>query len=103
MSKVLMTWYGNYADEFDVSGWIVTTKEDSDHIINTLVNHKSKFYWYFGTNEYMEYDSGGELAEEITVTNITEKEYNTLNNLFDGEFGYTRVFELDYLNNTEPY
>lgn len=92
MSKLLVTWCGNYADEFDMSGWLVMEQTDYDDMINDLIMYEGEISWYFGSNEEMQYESGADLASDFEAEKITDEQAKVLEDLFGGGFGETRAF-----------
>jgi len=86
---VLLQWDGNWADEMDIEGFSIMDKQEWTEYKKYLTNRKSEFTFYIGTNEEIEYSNGRELLNEITVTEITDKEAATVEKLFGGEGGFT--------------
>jgi hypothetical protein len=86
MAKVLVKFYADYADEFDVKGFFITTQKKWDkHLeeVNTFFKDRTEpVEVYFGTNECIEYDSFEEYKECFTVTPITKEENEVLNKFF---------------------
>jgi hypothetical protein len=94
MDYVLLNWEGNWADEMDISGFGIMKREDWEDYKKMLEN-RGEFTFCIGTNEEIEYDNGPALLEEIEVRNITEEEYNIIQKLFGGEYGFTDFLEVE--------
>ena len=81
MTKVLIKFYDNYADEFDVEGHkVFDLKEWDDH----LTSAKDLSYpreIYFGTNEFCEYYNYEAYLRCFTMQVLSDNEYETLFNL----------------------
>jgi len=88
-TTVLLQWDSNWADEMDIYGFSLMDKEDWLDYKKYLKERKRGFTFYIGTNEEIEYRNGKELLDEITVTEITDKEAATVEKLFSGEGGFT--------------
>jgi len=75
---VLLNYGDNYADEFDIHGLIVITKEEYEKSLKELKLYFDKYasyYWYFGTNEAMEYHCADSLRSAYDVVYLTEEQY----------------------------
>lgn len=83
MNTFLVKFDGNWADEFDVSGFSIMS-EDEWKEIQDIIYNKSEYplEHYFGTNEAMIFDSAEDLSKCLTVTKITEAEAVTVRRLF---------------------
>lgn len=87
MSKLLVKFDTNWADEMDISGYKVFTEIEWTEISDKCKAHKTILEAYFGTNESNVYDNGSELLEEYTVQKISESEAAVLDKLFSGKIG----------------
>jgi hypothetical protein len=109
--QLLITFKGNYADEFDVEGFALI---DSDAWNDYLENLKSSYkdaksiFWYFGSNQEIEfrpwvhskwednkrvviaeYSALDMLLQSYRVEEITDKEHEILRKLFhETEMGF---------------
>lgn len=75
---VLLTYDDNYADEFNIHGLRVITKEQYEKSLKELDLYFEKYesyYWYFGTNEAMEYHCAESLLGAYDVVDLTEEQY----------------------------
>jgi hypothetical protein len=95
MTKVLITSRMDYADEFDVHGFIVLDKEKFDYY-----DARAKMYFEtsgaeincsFGTNESVVLDSYYKWESGLTVTDISDVEAEVLLKLF-GKWGFGPTF-----------
>lgn len=72
-----------WADEFDVEGFTVSTKEKWDEINEKLKdNFPCDQEFYFGTNEFITFDSYEDWKSGIKVIPITEDEAKDIRRLF---------------------
>ncbi len=84
----------NYADEFDVTGFRIVTDEEAVKYINSIAEAFKRtdenIEWYFGSNEYVEFESEDEILNCITIKDITSDEFKFLKSLFNlsDEFGH---------------
>jgi hypothetical protein len=84
----LIKWESNWADEMDVSGFVVATEKELDEWKTILKNRKTGFMFYIGTNEELYYDSGKQLLSECKIKEITKEEAVVLKKLFKEQFGF---------------
>jgi hypothetical protein len=104
MSKVFLSWYSNWADEMDVEGTAIMDKKDWEDYRETVSKINKSFYLYIGTNEEIEYSSGDELLNEITVKPMTDEEADTIRKFVGSESGFTQFLGADdYANEDEDY
>ena len=63
----------NWADEFDVNAFWVTTQNRYDQFLRTIIEYdfSDNDELYFGTNEYINFESKEELFNSLVVTEIT--------------------------------
>ena len=88
MKKVLIEWCTNWADEMDIEGWTIVDKEKSKEIISYVTSTNSDFSISVGTNEEIDYSNGKEFLDDLTFTDITDEEANTLIKLFGESYGH---------------
>lgn len=99
---VLLKFEDNWADEMDVAGYEVITLRQLEHFnkrVEAYFSENDSFEYYFGTNEFIEYNSAIELLSKYSVLTITETDYQTLNKLGLLKFGIIGPFEIDYWDN----
>lgn len=85
MSKILVKFSDNYADEFDVDGFMVIDKDQFNkevELIKRLFDEYGEHEFYFGTNEALSYDNFNQWFDTFSVTDITDAEADVLNRLF---------------------
>jgi hypothetical protein len=96
MGKVLVKSSADYADEFDVHGFVVMSEEDFADLDKKAKDFFDKsteeLECYFGTNEAVTYDCYDDWKHDLTVTPITDKEADTLKKLFGRGFGRTFIY-----------
>ena len=80
---VLVKYYDQWADEFDIHGFFVTTEKEWNKILDDL-DKKTSYPQerYFGTNEFVEFASFEDFYNRLTVKSISEDEFITLGRLF---------------------
>ena len=101
----LVTYEEDYADEFYVYGMKIFTKAEYISFLNNqrYARHLERIGeietgdWkqielYFGTNEWLSFDSVDEIIRALNVREITEQEYKTLKNLGLDSFGEDTIF-----------
>lgn len=88
MTKVLVHYSDNWADEMDVDGFaFFKCKEDWESYKSTwekYLSDKESQEWYIGTNEAIEIDQYT-FKRCFDVVEITDAEYETLKKAFDGK------------------
>lgn len=95
---VLIQYYSNWADEFDVEGYIAVTKEKYDKFIAKLESIEN-FTFGFGTNEDISYESNSSLKSDFTFTPMSDVEYEALKRLEILEVGmtpYSQIMDYEY-------
>lgn len=97
----LVNYKVDYADEFYVSGMRIFTEDEYNTFVDNQryakeVERNGRFEGeieiYFGTNEYLLFESVDEIIRELKVREITEQEFNTLKNLDLSSFGGPAMF-----------
>lgn len=103
----LLKFQQDYADEFDVYGFKIYNEEDynkyleltkENYLKREETNHRKQkvVTISFGTNEEVEFYSLENYLKSFDLVEITEDEFNILNKLFDGSFGFDYFFPLEY-------
>jgi hypothetical protein len=89
----------NWADEFDVDSFWVTTQARYDRFLKTVINFEfnDDDEIYFGTNEFVSFSSTDKLLSSLKVTPITKEFHDQLIAHFGEEYG------LIYLTRIEEY
>ena len=96
---LLVTGSFNYADEFDLSEWTTMSVGDFKELVEKLKAQEDEFEWYFGTNEELRFDDGGDLLNQLSIEKITQEQADVLDKLFGGSFDggsgvFDRIWEL---------
>lgn len=87
MSKLLIRFRDNWADEMDLDGFqIMTTTEWNDYK-DKLISIKCSFEVYWGTNESNEYESGRVVLDHLSVTEITHEQGEFIESIFGTWYG----------------
>ncbi len=89
MTKLLIKFHDDWADEMDVEGFFITTQEDWDEKVQTLIEKFPYGLTYvLGTNEDIEYESPTHILKCYKTVIITDELAQQLENLFPGKSGY---------------
>jgi hypothetical protein len=87
----------NWADEMDVKGYKVCSKNEFEALVSLLDNSHFPITRYFGTNEEGEYNDIEDFLYWWTVKPISEVEYHSFVNIFgDDEAGSFYLPECKY-------
>lgn len=109
---ILIKWEFDYADEFDVPYFWVTSVEKYNAFRKLLSNNEidADYEFYFGTNEWINLDSGV-LLDTAKFYLLTKSEYETFYKIFgttwskntDSEFGLLNIVNrvCEYFDNIE--
>jgi hypothetical protein len=102
MSALLVKFKGDYGDEFDCQEFAVfDSQENYDRWINGYTkyfseNNGSTAEVYFGTNEYLEFNSLDDLMSQLEIHEITDEEADIFTKYFGNRsFGTSGVFSFD--------
>ena len=97
MKHYLIIENSNYADEFDLQGFVIKDAESEEalkkQILEGVLEDEGDFpiEKYFGTNEYTEISDENELWSMLSIYEINEKEYKILLKLLGPHFGITSL------------
>ena len=80
MKLLIFEW--NWADEFDVHGFIIINESDYDGFVKCVGAFEDELTISFGTNEEFDFGSGAEIVESFTVKDITDEQAAQLVNVF---------------------
>lgn len=96
MKYLLIKLEYNWADEFDVTCLWITTEDIFEEWKEQLnkCNINEDVDIYFGTNEWITFDSLYGILNSLVVAQISEEFYYTFNKLIGDEFG---LISLKYL------
>lgn len=92
MSYILAKFDDNYADEFDVHGFMVMDQEYYNQFVKDLPKIKFPNEIWFGTNEGITFQSLDEYKKAFTFQEIDENEYLVLKKLFGNTYSDTIRF-----------
>ena len=70
---LLVRYEANYADEFDIYGFKFMSEEGWDELketIEKLFKYTKTFEYYFGTNEYIEYEDSEAILDDLKAEQI---------------------------------
>ena len=84
--QILIKFDANYADEFDVEGFVVMSAsawEEHKTMAKEFFENGGHAEQYFGTNEYVEFDSYEDYMSAIKTTELDETQYEVLETLFN--------------------
>lgn len=71
-NMVMLVYRNNYADEFDVDGFAFLKEDDWEYIKREAAETPFPREMYFGSNEFMDYDTSKEFIDEFKVAPITQ-------------------------------
>lgn len=93
--KVLVQWDSNWADEMDVTGFVIITQKEASELKKKLREKKQSFDLYIGTNEEIEYENGKELLDQLTFTKLKPEEAATLEKHLGDCYGFTDFCDVE--------
>jgi hypothetical protein len=97
MNYLLIKYKKDYADEFDVKGFMVSNEDDWNKHLSDVKRYfdlnPHTVERYFGSNEFVVYNDFEEYKRSFEIVNITSEEAETLNKLFNGTFGDVLLIE----------
>lgn len=96
MKKIMMIYSGNWNEEIDVDGFVIMNKNQMSYLSSFLKKFTEPISISLGFGDYVEYDNGKELLEEISFQEITNDEYNTINKFFgeSNDFGDNLILSI---------
>lgn len=91
MSKILVKYSDNYADEFNVKGFAIMSEKDFKKGMELakkgFEEDKDFMTFVFGSNEYIEYEDFEEFENAFCCEKISENELITLEKYFGVKYG----------------
>lgn len=96
MTKFLVIFRDDWADEIDIRGFEVVEKDWWEKYQEKFPD--KKFSDYVGSNEEIEYSGKKDYFSHFTVTELTEDEAKALKKFFPGGFGkivWNEDFDMD--------
>lgn len=92
MSNILFIQKMNWADEIDLKGFMLWTKEEwEEHLQYIKDEFEFPHYAYVGTNQNIRFDTLEEWLDTLEIKEITEEETNIIKRLF-GKNDYLDIF-----------
>lgn len=88
MSKVLVKWSDNWADEMDIEGFVIMTDSEWKEYKQGIKEKIKPFSIGIGTNEEIDYDNGEDLLAKLTAKKLTSEEYKTISGIFGNYWGF---------------
>ena len=94
----LVKFYDNWVDEMDIEGFSIMSTGQFTQWAKTVeevakkIDEGRSFEWYFGTNEWINWDSGKDFKEAFSCEVITDEETNILKHLLLEEFDKYGIF-----------
>lgn len=79
---ILIRYDDNWADEFEVSGFYATTIDEWEKFVHEVSQASYPQEIYFGTNEFVEFETFEDFYNKLTIVHISEDEFITLGRLF---------------------
>lgn len=100
MKYYLCTFADNWADEMDLTGFVILSEIEKDIVMASIrKQYKNGGTICFGTNEDNEYGSLSEIMDTLDFKEITAVEYNAIKKAFGvtsfGEIGPLSVYDSD--------
>jgi len=90
--QVLIQWESNWADEMDVSGFVVVSKKEADEFKQKLSdNPDKKISFLIGTNEEMN-ETYGRILKKCKFSKLTDKEADIIVKFFRSKHGFTGFY-----------
>ena len=93
MSKVLVTYNGNWADEMNISAISIFDKSQWDKIKNFANGYKNGISVCIGTNEEVEFTDGNDWLSNMEVKAITDKDAKIIEKYIGESFGFDNVID----------
>lgn len=96
MKNFMMIYSGNWNDEIDVDGFVIMNKTEMGYLSSFLKKYKDQISVSLGFGDYVEYDNGKELLEEISFHEITLDEYVAIHKFFgtSNDFGDNLILSI---------
>lgn len=89
MSKVLVKWSSNYADEFDVDGFVLMDESVWNEAKEKIPKYEDEISIGFGTNEEIEYSNGQEFFNDLSAQVLSNLEAGIIEQTIGGSFGHS--------------
>lgn len=86
MAKYLAIFTDNHGEEFDVHGFRIMTDKEQTRF-EELASSITWDFAYYANTETLNYSNGEDFLSRMEFKEISNAEYNTLEKVFNGEFG----------------
>jgi hypothetical protein len=86
VKKVLVMFNGNWADEMDINGFDLYDEAEWRRVKKIINGYEDDFTLSVGSNEDMEFNTGEDFLNSITVKKLSAAEAKTIDKLFDGSY-----------------
>jgi len=97
MSKILLKYKDDWADEMDINGFLIVDKETYDKYMKLLKEWPNPYRpieVYVGTNESVEFYNLRDFKDRVKKREISDEEAAFLTDIFGGNsFGFGNVIE----------
>jgi hypothetical protein len=96
MKNFMMVYSGNWNEEIDVDGFVIMNKTEMKYLSSFLKKYNNPISISLGFGDYVEYENGRELLEEISFQEITPAEFETINKFFgnSNDFGDNLILSI---------
>lgn len=96
MKSFMMVYSGNWNEEIDVDGFVVMNKREMMYLSSFLKKYKTPISVSLGFGDYVEYDNGRELLEEISFQEMNSAELETIIKFFgtSNDFGDNLILSI---------
>lgn len=94
MTKLLVIFEGNWADEMDIKGFDIVTKEWWDEFVESIPENKH-LSQYIGSNQGMYWDGKKDYLRDFKIAEITKDEEAVIKKFFPHQFGKVPYIEPD--------
>lgn len=98
MKNYMMIYSGNWNEEIDVDGFVIMNKKEMTYLTSFLKKYKVPISVSlgFGENDYVDYENGKELLDEISFQEITNEEYCCITKFFgaSNDFGDNLILSI---------
>lgn len=104
MTKLLVKYSADYADEFQVSGFSIMEKDTWENYVKIAKEGKWPQSRYFGSNEAIQWESVEEHLRDFKTIEITDEQAEFLEKSFNGygEAGHFLMID-DFSEEHLPY
>ena len=100
--NLLVIFDEDYADEFDVYGFRIMSKDKWDEFVEATKKINYPIEIYFGTNEAIEYESSKEVLRSFKLSELSNMDAACIKSHFKHDFGWDPIdYILDTAGNQE--